>query len=178
MATAAAGPLWHTFNRTFRAEHREVRDALLALADALERRDVEEARRILGEIAALTGPHFRYEEEALYPSLVPIFGPEYVAKLYTDHDRAIGAAARLVELAAGEELSEEEAAEGVALVRGILPHVSDCDGLSIMVEVLGPAAVRRILDAREAALADGLGLLAWAAGPRGRPLVPPGEAPA
>ncbi len=157
------------FAALFHEEHRAVRDLLLALADAFESRDLPRARALLAETAAATGPHFRYEEEALYPALVPVFGDAYVEQLFADHDLAIASARRLAELAGRQELTDAEAAEAVRLVRGILPHVSDCEGLSIMVELLPQAAVETLLAARAAARAAGLDLLAWAAAVRGRP---------
>jgi len=51
-----------------------------------------------------------------------------------DHDRAIGSAIRLVELAGKETFDDGDVARVARLIRGVLPHVSDCDGLSIMVE--------------------------------------------
>lgn len=148
------------FSRIFRDEHREVRDALLDLSDAFADRDGDRAEELLGRIAALTGPHFRYEEETMYPSLVQIFGEDYVASLIADHDGAIAGARRLVELA-GSAFSEAEVDEARGIVRGILPHVSDCDGLSIMVERLDDDEVLAILDRRDRTLDEGLDLLTW-----------------
>jgi hypothetical protein len=51
-----------------------------------------------------------------------------------------------------------------------LPHVSDCDGLSIMVERLSEEKIRSILDARDRALQAGLDLLSWANEVRARSL--------
>lgn len=161
------------FATIFRDEHRQVRDSLLDLVAAFEAGDVNRARSLLERIAGLAGPHFRYEEESLYPALVGIFGEDYVRKLFEDHDRAIGAAERLVELAGKDALTDAETAEAVRLARGILPHVSDCDGLSIMVEVLAADAVRAIFDSRERSLGEGLDLLTWAGGVRGRPVIRP-----
>lgn len=156
------------FARIFRQEHRRVRDGLLDLVEAFRARDRSRAQALLGEIAELTGPHFRYEEESLYPALVGIFGPAYVEKLLADHDRAIAAARRLTEIAGGDELGEEHVREATELVREVLPHVSDCEGLSLMVERLDDEAVQSILDARGRALGEGLDLLRWAEGIRGR----------
>ncbi|MBI2819704.1 MAG: hypothetical protein HYX73_06975, partial [Acidobacteria bacterium] len=98
---------------------------------------LSEARLFQGlDEASLTGPHFRYEEEALYPALVAIFEKKYIEKLLADHDRVIGSAGRLVRLAGKDAWNEGEVDEAVELVRDMLPHVSDCDGLSIMVERL------------------------------------------
>lgn len=156
------------FTHVFREEHRQVRDLLLELVSAFEARDGARAREALGRTAALTGPHFRYEEESLYPALVPLFGSPYVEHLLGEHDRAIQGARRLVEIVAEDRLGDEEAEEAVGIVRSILPHVSDCDGLSIMVEVLPEEKVGALFAARERSLAEGLDLLTWADGPRGR----------
>ncbi len=164
------GALADTFSTTFREEHRQIRDTLLDLIRALEARDRARIGELLERTAALAGPHFRYEEEALYPALVEIFGQDYVEKLLGDHDRAIGGARRLVELAGRDLSGEEEVAEATRIVRGILPHVSDCDGLSIMVEVLPDDTVQSIFAARERSLGEGLDLLTWAEKVRGRPV--------
>ncbi|HEU5161328.1 MAG TPA: hemerythrin domain-containing protein [Streptosporangiaceae bacterium] len=156
------------FTDIFRTEHRAVRDLLLELVDAFRGRDPERARSLISAIAAATGPHFRYEEEAMYPQLVDIFGDAYVDKLLADHDGAIRNARELLDLAGNSVLTAEQADRGVELTRQILPHVSDCDGLSIMVETLPEEAVGRILTARRAARAAGLDLLTWAATERDR----------
>jgi hypothetical protein len=158
------------FARIFRDEHRVVRDTLLDLIQAFEDRDRERIRALLNAVAILTGPHFRYEEESMYPALTGIFGAEYVEKLLRDHDRAIEIAEELIALSAKDEFSSEDIVMAVRLIRGgVLPHVSDCDGLSIMVETLPEDQVQDILDRRQESLAAGLDLLAWAKTVRRRP---------
>jgi hypothetical protein len=161
----------HEFTRIFRGEHRQVRDTLLDLIEAFEARDLPRVRGLLSHAAIVTGPHFRYEEESLYPALTDLFGEEYIDKLLGDHDRAIGSAKRLVELAGKSVLTNGDVAQAIRLIRGILPHVSDCDGLSIMVERFAEAQVHSILDARDRSRAEGLDLLRWADGVRNRPVV-------
>ncbi len=157
------------FGKIFNSEHRQVRDLLLEAIGAAQDGSPQRLGVLLGEIAALTGPHFRYEEEAMYPLLTGIFNPDYVEQLFGDHDGAIAAAKRLVELSEQPALSDGEIEEAVGLLRGILPHVSDCDGLSIMVELLDDPDVQTILDTRERSLEAGLNLLEWADGVRERP---------
>ena len=161
------------FTQVFRAEHREIRDTLLDLVEAFQDRDKARIQELLHQTAVLAGPHFRYEEESLYPSLVTIFGEEYIEKLLGDHDRAIGTAQRLVGLAEKDSLTDDEVREAVRLVRSILPHVSDCDGLSIMVERIPDQDVQAIFTAREHAVSAGLNLLRWASEIRRRPIVLP-----
>lgn len=157
-----------TFTEIFRHEHRKVRDLLFDLIEAFRARDTALARSLLTEIAALTGPHFRYEEESLYPNLVDVFGPEYVRKLLDDHDGAIRTARRLLELAGLSSLTDEQVSEAITGARSILPHVSDCDGLSIMVERLPERQIEGILQTRERALAADVDLLTWSATIRDR----------
>ena len=57
------------FALIFRDEHRVVRDTLLDLIQAFEDRDREWIRALLNGVARFTGPHFRYEEESMYPAL-------------------------------------------------------------------------------------------------------------
>ena len=161
------------FSQTFREEHREIRDTLLDLIRAFEGGDRLRIGQLLGRAATLTGPHFRYEEAALYPALVEIFGEDYIEQLFGDHDRAIGGAKRLGELAGQAALSDEDVTEATRIIRAILPHVSDCDGLSIMVEVLPDEKVQSIFDARDRSLEEGLDLLAWADRVRPRPVAAP-----
>lgn len=156
------------FTETFRAEHRLVRDALFDLQGAFDDRDPARARDLLGHIAALTGPHFRYEEETMYPLLVQVFGAAYIDKLIDDHDVAIAGARRLVELVGGD-YSDVEVEEARSVIRSILPHVSDCDGLSIMVERLNDTEVEAIFAKRDETLAAGLDLLTWDSTVRTRP---------
>src|SRR5215471_16796145 len=103
-AVTAVSP-FDRFATVFREEHRIVRDLLLDLVDAYETGNAARAGKLLSEVARITGPHFRYEEEALYPALVPVFGSDYVEKLLGDHDFAIASASRLAELTNGRRLS-------------------------------------------------------------------------
>jgi len=157
------------FTQMFREEHRSVRDVLLDLIQAFRMREGARIQDLLNKTAALTGPHFRYEEESLYPGLVEILGEEYIQKLLKDHDVAIGTAKKLVEMAGKESLTDDDVAKAARLVQSILPHVSDCDGLSIMVERLPEEKVEAVFASRDRARDADLNLLQWADEVRGRP---------
>lgn len=150
------------FSVLFRSEHRQIRDLLLELVQAYENHEKNRISELLSNVARYSGPHFRYEEETLYPALVHFFGPEYVRELFHAHDRAIATARELVALAEKDVLTEQEASSAIRQVRTILPHVTDCDGLSILVERLPAEQVRSILAARDRAKSAGLDLLTWA----------------
>ena len=83
--------LANQFTEVFREEHRQMRDMLLGLMDAIEANDVEAVRQGIGEMAAHAGPHFHYEEQVLYPALAEIYGADYVERLGAEHDAALEA---------------------------------------------------------------------------------------
>lgn len=151
----------------FREDHRKVRDGVLDISDALAERDVPKAREILGNINTLVGPHFRYEEESLYPALRKYLG-EYVDDLLDEHDGAIATAKACAELLGKDSLTDEEAEEAKKAAMAILIHVSNCDGLAILSERFSPedldALGEKFAKAREA----GVPLLEWADTIRGR----------
>jgi hypothetical protein len=107
----------------------------------------------------------------VHPNLVDVFGAEYVDKLLGDHDGAIRTARRLVELASLDSLDDAQVAEAVAGARSILPHVSDCDGLSIMVERFPEERIDTILDTRQRALTADVDLPTWAGDIYGDPAI-------
>jgi hypothetical protein len=151
----------------FRQDHRKVRDLLLGLAEAVEKGQLEKARATLGEIDVLVGPHFRYEEESLYPALKQFLG-EYVDSLIEEHDGAIGTAKTAAALLAKPSISPEEAKTAAKAARSLLVHVSNCDGLNILAERLTPAALDDLAAKYEASRRAGLPLLKWAETVRSR----------
>jgi hypothetical protein len=151
----------------FKEDHRKVRDTLFTLRAAFQQRDPSSARTILGELDALTGPHFRFEEESLYPALRPIFS-DYVDKMLEDHDGAIRTARGLAEIVQRDSFSDADVEAGLRGVLAILPHVSDCDGLSIFMETFEPSVFDRISESIRASREAALPLLTWAATVRER----------
>lgn len=145
----------------FREDHRKVRDDLLVLAEALNEGNVVQAQEVLSHLDHLIGPHFRFEEEALYPALRPFLG-DYVDQLLREHDTAIQTAENCATLLQKEVLTPEERAAGAQAARSLLIHVSNCDGLAILSERLSQDELdtlgEHLLRSREA----GVPLLTWA----------------
>lgn len=154
--------LVNQFIETFRDEHRRMRDILLSLGDAFETSDHQAIRDGVEEMEAQAAPHFLYEEEALYPALAELYGDGYVDKLLEEHDLAVAAAQELIGLAQKEQIDEEAAEYGAELVRRLLPHVSERDGIAMIVEVLSPEKVETIRGAQEKSSARGIKLSALA----------------
>ena len=107
------------------------------------------------------GPHFRYEEENLYPTLKVFLG-EYVDQLLKEHDGVIETARACAQLLQKDTLTDEEAEQAANAARALLVHVSNCDGLAILSERLKPQELKdlgeRLVRARKAAVS----LLDWA----------------
>jgi hypothetical protein len=137
------------FIESFREEHRRMRDALLGLAEAFEASDEDSIRDRIVAMAADAAPHFLFEREALYPAIMEYYHPGYINHLIADHAAALDATRELAEMAEADEMDEDAAERGIDLVRRLLPHVSDRDGLSMMVELLPDEQIARMMRARE-----------------------------
>jgi hypothetical protein len=160
------------FIADFRAEHRKIRDTLLELVNAFQDRNKPRIQTLVEQFAGQAGPHFRYEEEALYPAVAEITGRNFVEELLWDHDNAIAAIGKVQQMATQAELSDEDVQQAAVLLRSMVLHTSNCDGLAIIVERLPEENIRSIVSAHERAIAAGLPLLTWAAEVREWP---PGE---
>lgn len=145
----------------FREDHRKVRDGLLQIIDALRAKDVQKANSILGSLNTLLGPHFRYEEEALYPALRVFLG-EYVDQLILEHDDVIKTAKSCLELLGKGKLTDREGEEVAKAARELLVHVSNCDGLAILSERLNKEELEALGNKLLAMRERGITLLEWA----------------
>ena len=145
----------------FREDHRKVRDGLLDIIDALKAKNVSKARKLLGDINTAVGPHFRYEEETLYPALRVFLG-EYVDQLLKEHDGVIETAAGCAKLLQKDTLTDTEARQAANAARALLVHVSNCDGLAILSERLEKKELKELAEKLAAARKAGVGLLEWA----------------
>ena len=145
----------------FREDHRKVRDGLLDIIAALESKNVGKARDILDRINILVGPHFRYEEETLYPTLRVFLG-EHVDQLLKEHDGVINTARACAKLLSKDRLNDEEAKEAANAARALLVHVSNCDGLAILSERLDSKELQNLGEKLKAAREAGVSLLDWA----------------
>lgn len=152
----------HDAIENFTEEHRQVRDTLMDLVGAVKEDDVETAREKLAEIDELSGPHFRYEEETLYPALVEYFGEEQVIDLVEEHDEAIETARELNELLQDETIPEDERNSIVETVSPLLVHVSDCEGLTIYMEEMSDETLDKVAESRERALEENAPLTEYA----------------
>jgi len=151
----------------FRDDHRKVRDGILDITAALRNKDVATAREILGTLNELTGPHFRYEEEHLYPALRTFLG-EYVDQLVAEHNNVIDTARVCAGLLAKDTLTDAEAEQASQAAMQLLIHVSNCDGLAILSERFSQKEMDDLASSFAEAREAGVPLLEWADTIRGR----------
>jgi hypothetical protein len=166
MTTATQTDLME-FTEGFRDEHRAGRDTFLEIGRALRERDTARIAELMGNANAIIGPHMQYEEQVMYPELAVLFGDEYVERMLSDHDRAFVVASTLMEIASKPEITEADVDAGNDAIQHLLPHVTDCDGLVLAIEVLPSDAQQRIFDARHRSLDEGVTMMEWGA-QRGR----------
>lgn len=149
--------------RELEADHRQVRDILLDLIEAGRDGDGTKALELLLVLDKLGGPHFRFEEESLYPALAKFFGQEYYEYLLGVHDRIIRSAKVLAGILGDSDIGDGEAAKLADIVRNeILPHPIECDGLTLLTEKLSAAELDAIAANLEASRQAGIPLLEWA----------------
>lgn len=145
----------------FREDHRKVRDGILDITAALRDKNVAKAREILGALNTAVGPHFRYEEEALYPALRTLLG-EYVDQLLSEHDGVIETARTCANLLSKDTLTDKESVDATNAAMHMLIHVSNCDGLAILSERFTQQQIDALADRFDEARKKGVGLLEWA----------------
>ncbi len=121
----------------FHADHRQVVDALFELRQAIAAREVRRVRTILSQADRLVGPHFKFEECYLYPSLERFLGEGYVKKLLNEHDGIFRSVWKLAKLAEKETWSDADVKSAEANLDLIYEHPIGCDGLSLWMERLG-----------------------------------------
>jgi len=142
--------------------YRKVRDALTELRDAIQAREEGRARSALQQVRGFLGPHFRYEESAVFPALRERLGAARVRRLRKRHEEAVGWVRSLSGLLDDglEEGGRADRAE--AHIQELLLLVTATAGQTLLIETFSLDALKTILDEREQALVDGMDLLEWA----------------
>lgn len=133
----------------FEADHRAVLDGLLAIQAAVLKGDLPAARKVLGELNEMVGPHFKFEDEYLYPVLRRFLGNR-VDQLYQEHDAAVEGAQALATLFEKDVLTPEERERAVGTLPTFFGHVANCDGLRLLAERLDPEEQDQLADKFEA----------------------------
>jgi len=150
-------------------DHKIVRDTLLEMVDTIKKKDVTKAFELLINLDKIGGPHFRAEEETMYPELKQFFGDQYYEKLLTEHDTVINAAKKIAETLGKGSLTNEDSQQLVKIIQNeIMPHPITCSGLEILLERLSASELETISKNLEASRKADIPLLEWADSIRAR----------
>jgi hypothetical protein len=150
-------------------EHGRVRDELAELCSAFAAGDGGRSSRLLGSIIAFIGPHFRYEEESLFPVFAANGCRERIDRLLVERDLAIGAIERLVALARSEPLGQEDRTSAQRWLGVVFAHLINCEALAMATESLPDDVWDAVVENRDRALRAHVGLVDWATWLRERP---------
>lgn len=147
----------------FRADHAKVRDMLLELIDAVNKKDATKALEIMTRLDKISGPHFRWEEESLYLTFEKFFGRQYLEYLLGVHDRIVKRAKELVEILSRGKITDEEAKTLSDMIRNdILSHPIECEGITIFAEKLTQKELDELAENLKRTRKEGIPLLEWA----------------
>jgi hemerythrin-like domain-containing protein len=122
------------FLEVFKEEHKVILDNLLNLKEAVKRKDSKNAEILVKFLDNIIGPHFRVEEEALYPMLTEYFGEDNVERLLEEHTMATEAMNEFKHNIGSDQYMREHGEDTLKKLQGFFLHVTSCDGLSIIIE--------------------------------------------
>ncbi|MEW6202085.1 MAG: hemerythrin domain-containing protein [bacterium] len=149
--------------KEFRNDHVWVVDNLLKLKGAVAGGSLGEAREIVDALDKGVGPHFLFEEEALYPALRTFLG-EYIDELLGEHDGALTVVNGLKDLLSRDTLSNEQRKTVDKYISAFFVHASNCDGLALLAQRLSDEQQKEMARKFQEARATGKPLTVWARG--------------
>lgn len=142
-------------------EHDSILNILSKISCSLMTEQLDELKNLLNRFDEEAGPHFRFDEEAVYPSLVDVYYPGYISKLYTDHDLAIARFNQLKHLFAKPEPNASDFYDGIRQARMISQYITSCDILPIGHIPLNDQQIKKISSIHKRAKTENLSLICW-----------------
>lgn len=149
------------FIKTFKQEHQTILDGLLDLRRAVRQADAARAQELVRELDQVMGPHFRVEEEALYPMLTDYLGAENVRNLLDEHKGAVAAMHLFKQHIGDPAWLQARGPEALKTLEGFFMHVTSCDGLSIIIERFSDVQKVELAEHLDRVLAASLPLTVW-----------------
>jgi hypothetical protein len=149
------------FLETFKQEHQTILDGLLDLRGAIRQRDAARAQELVRALDQVMGPHFRVEEEALYPMLTDYLGTENVRNLLDEHRGAIAAMHLFKQHMGDPAWLQAQGPEALKMLEGFFMHVTSCDGLSIIIERFSDTQKIELAEHLDRVQAEPLPLTEW-----------------
>lgn len=152
----------------FQDDHDWIRKILNQVLAACFLKDRNQAEERLNKLNAVCGPHYQFEEEALFAELLPIFGSEYIDKLFTDHDFVIARTQRLIELFSVKRSEEPDFETAVRLLQSLQLQLVECESICPKIGSLSTKKTIKLKKALTEIRMKGLSLTDWAENIRNR----------
>ena len=152
--------------KVIRCEHRHLLTALVRLTIALGERNPARFRKQLESVTALLAVQFRYEEEALFPALVPVLHTDSVEALLAAHDEIISGMESLEAVAAADTIPETQVNAAAAVIWRVLENQYASERLTVLFCELTEDAAKSVFTARGTALDEQVDLTTWATSKR------------
>lgn len=92
----------------FHSDHQKVVSTLTELRETISNRDIARVRMLLAATENLAGPHFKFEELYLYPTLERFLGEAYIERLVNEHDGIFRSVRHVAQLAQKDLWSDPE----------------------------------------------------------------------
>ena len=143
----------------FHADHAKVVQAFMHLREAIQQQNPAEVMTTLSEANKMVGPHFKFEENFLYPSLEEFLGAAGVQRLVAEHDGVFRGVAALLDLATKKNWNDSDAHTATAYLDLIWEHPITCDGLSLYIERLPEQVQNALFNQMEKLRREGTTLL-------------------
>ncbi len=145
----------------FHTDHQKVVSALLELRQSIAAKDIARVRSILNAAEELVGPHFKFEELYLYPTLKQFLGESTVQRLLNEHDGIFRSVGRIAQLAEKDTWSEADVEAAQANLELIYEHPVTCDGLGLWIERLPEEEQRHLLEKMQKVRRERTGLFEY-----------------
>ncbi len=129
----------------FLEDHQHLLKGLTEILERLGANDLGAAVAAAERVDEAVGPHMRFEEEELYPTLRAVLGNDYVNRLYDEHTEGQQAIAEL-RSRGPEPLTEDEKARLMEAVETTLNHAVSCGTLLSHLDALDEARQSALLE--------------------------------
>lgn len=145
----------------YRDEHRLIRDSVLDIVDAGRQGDVDRALELVERFDEEIGPHYRYEEEALYPKMTRFLGEERAEELIDLQEESIAAVREMKAILGDGTITHEEDGRLDESMYSLMGHIYDCD-VAILMETLTAEELDDVSEAIERSYEEAVPLVEWA----------------
>ena len=110
-------------------DHRHLTQGLSNILQALRDDNLERAIQMAEDLDRVAGPHIEFEEELLYPEVGKSRSPDYVSRLYREHQVALAAVKALINSKTQGRLEPQLKEQILQNLKTGLDHAISCGNL-------------------------------------------------